>query len=176
MTPNSVWLTQRHSNHHPMSSTPRPSPGNTHGLMPANGRAETVTLTLAAVQNAGDPLLRVDLDDVPLGSAHPTPGHCLAAPNAAMPAKELTVTLNYGNLSPDLLAHTTTLTLTLPAGLVVNSVSVTPTVQTAEHIIWQLGDLPANTSGTITLTATVNGNVPLWNTLNGHGRTPHPPR
>ena len=135
---------------------------------------ETVTLTLAAVQRAGDPLLRVDLDDVSLGSAAPDTWVTVAAPNAAMPSEGVNITLNYGNLSPDLLAHTTTLTLTLPAGLVVNSISITPTVQTAEHIIWLLGDLPANTSGTITLTATVNGNVPLMSTLNGTAelRTP----
>ncbi|MDA0245088.1 MAG: hypothetical protein OT477_16850 [Chloroflexi bacterium] len=135
---------------------------------------ETVTLTLAAVQRAGDPLLRVDLDDVSLGSAAPDTWVTVAAPNAAMPSEEVNITLNYGNLSPDLLAHTTTLTLTLPAGLVVNSISITPTVQTAEHIIWQLGDLPAKTSGTITITASVNGNVPLMSTLNATAelRTP----
>jgi hypothetical protein len=114
------------------------------------------------------------LDDVSLGSAAPDTWVTVDTPNAGMPNEALTLTLNYGNLSPDLLAPTATLTLTLPAGLTVNSVSVTPTVQTAAHLIWQLGDLPANTSGAITLTATVNGNVPLMSTLNGTAelRTP----
>jgi hypothetical protein len=126
---------------------------------------ETVTLTLAAVQRAGDPLLRVDVDDVSLGSAAPDTWLAVDATRAAMPNEAVTVHLHYGNLSPDLLSPTATLTLTLPAGLTVNSISVTPTVQTAEHLIWQLGDLPADSSGTISLTVTVNGNVPLMSTI-----------
>jgi hypothetical protein len=126
---------------------------------------ETVTLTLAAVQRAGDPLLRVDVDDVSLGSAAPDTWLAVDATRAAMPNETFPVHLHYGNLSPDLLATTATLTLTLPAGLTVNSISVTPTVQTAEHLIWQLGDLPADSSGTISLTVTVNGNVPLMSTI-----------
>lgn len=128
---------------------------------------ETVTLTLAAVQKAGDPLLRVDLDDVSLGSAAPDTWIALDIPQTAVPSEEITLTLHYGNLSPDLLAPTPTptVTLTLPAGLTIHSISVTPTVQTAAQIIWQLGDLPADTNGTITLTATVNSNVALMSTL-----------
>ena len=126
---------------------------------------ETVTLTLAAVQKAGDPLLRVDLDDVSLGSAAPDTWLAVEATRSAMPNETFPVTLRYGNLSPDLLAPTATLTLTLPTGLTVNSTSITPTVQTDSQLVWQLGDLPATANGTITLSVTVKGNVPLWSTI-----------
>ncbi len=126
---------------------------------------ETVTLTLTAVQKAGDPLIRVDVDDVSLGSAVPDTWVTLEAPSTAMPSEELTLSLNYGNFSPDLLAPTATLTLTLPAGLTVNSVSMTPTTQTAGQLVWQLGDLPANSSDTITLTVMVNADAPSMSSI-----------
>ena len=126
---------------------------------------ETVTLTLTAVQKAGDPLIRVDVDDVSLGSAVPDTWVTLYAPQTALPSQELTLSLNYGNFSPDLLAPTATLTLTLPADLIVNSVSMTPTMQTAEQIVWQLEELPANSSEAITLTVTVDADASVMDSI-----------
>jgi Domain of unknown function DUF11 len=82
-----------------------------------------------------------------------------------MPGDTLVLQLTYGNRSPAVDSVSTTITATLPAGLIFASASLNPTVN-GNTLTWSVGDLPAGSGPfTIQVTATVAGEAALGSTL-----------
>jgi uncharacterized repeat protein (TIGR01451 family) len=127
--------------------------------------SQTITLTFQADQTAGYDPLWAYLDEVTVGSAHPDVWVSTFGPQAAMPGDTVTLQLCYGNRSPVADAVSATITATLPAGLIFDSASLTPTVS-GNILTWTMDDLPAGGGPfTILVTVTLAGDALLGNTL-----------
>ena len=126
---------------------------------------KTITLTFQADQTAGYYPLWVNLDEITVGSAHPDVWVSALGAQAALPGDTVTLQLTYGNRSLAVDAISATITATLPAGLIFESASLTPTVS-GNVLTWQVGDLPAGSGPfTILVTATVAGDAVLGSYL-----------
>lgn len=101
---------------------------------------QTVSVTFQSHQVAGYPYVELALDEISLGSAYPDGWIDLAGPSSALPGEIITYTLHFGVRGG--LLPSTTLTVTLPAGLQWVNASLLPTQQ-ANLLVWELGDLEA---------------------------------
>jgi uncharacterized repeat protein (TIGR01451 family) len=130
-------------------------------MRPWSGQMVTVTFTLN--QGAGDPYLRLYLDDVSLGSTYPDVMVAPANSPTALPGETVTFQLTFGNQG-SVPADGSVLTVTLPAELSYVSASLPP-IATTPSLVWDLGNLGANSgSSTILLTVAVSPSaVPLSN-------------
>jgi uncharacterized repeat protein (TIGR01451 family) len=124
---------------------------------------ETITISLVARQAAGEPLLRVNLDDISLGSAYPN--LWLSSVNAAaMPGQEVVYKIFFGN-SGGVIATDVEISHTLPTEMTFASASLPPT-QTTPSLIWQLGDLLAHSEMmSLVITATVSATAVPFSSL-----------
>ncbi|NWG20239.1 MAG: DUF11 domain-containing protein [Chloroflexi bacterium] len=89
----------------------------------------------------------------------PNLGLTKSAPDIALRGETIEYTLFYQNASPGTVTGAT-LTDDLPASVTYVSASPAPAGISGRRLSWNLGDVPAGTSGTITVRATVNGNAP----------------
>jgi hypothetical protein len=115
--------------------------------------SQTITLTFNVHETEGYPYTWAYVDEVTIGSAHPDVWVSALGAPAVMPGKKVTLQLSYGNRSPAADAISATITATLPAGLIFESASITPTVN-GNVLTWSVGDLPAG-SGPFTILVTV---------------------
>ncbi|MEW5985988.1 MAG: hypothetical protein AB1791_05090 [Chloroflexota bacterium] len=123
---------------------------------------QSVTLQFELEQAAGEPLAWAYLDEVSLGTTYPDVWVAID-PTAALPGEQVVIPLHYGNrgAAP---ASAIRITNTLPAELTFVSASLPP-VATSPNLVWEISDLPANSSFTIYVTATVSPAAPLWTNL-----------
>jgi hypothetical protein len=110
-----------------------------------------ITITFQIDQKAHQPRTAVYLDEISLGAARPDLWVNLKAQQpSAQPGGEAGFTLTYGNRGAAI-APSSTITLTLPASLVLVSANPPPTTQSP--LTWQIDALPA-ASGPYTITLT----------------------
>lgn len=127
--------------------------------------SQTITLTFKVHQTEGYYPLWAILDEVTIGSAHPDVWVSISGGRAAMPGQQVALQLTYGNRSPVAIALSATITATLPAGLIFDSASITPTLN-GNLLTWSVGDLPPGSGPfTILVTATVAGSAAPGSTL-----------
>lgn len=127
--------------------------------------SQTITITFHVHQAEGYYPLWAYLDEITVGSAHPDVWVSVSGGRAALPGNQVTLQLTFGNRSPAAEALSSTITATLPAGLIFASASLTPTVN-GNVLTWSMGDLPPGSGPTtIWITATVAGDVELGSTL-----------
>jgi hypothetical protein len=123
---------------------------------------QEITLTFELTQNSGFPPASALLDEVTLGSAHTDVWVNLSGGDpVASPGDQFSYQLDYGNRS-GITADQSVITLTLPIGLNYVDASIPPVI-IGDQLVWQLGDLPANSSfEAIHLTLEVGSNAPLF--------------
>jgi uncharacterized repeat protein (TIGR01451 family) len=115
---------------------------------------ETVTVTVGVNQWMGEPNVRVYLDQVSVGSAHPDLWVDLHGSRSAAPGEPVVYRIDYGNRG-GVDAPGVAITGTLPAGLMLVGASPPPTA-TAPALVWDVGMLPAGGGPSqILITATV---------------------
>ena len=131
-----------------------------YDLSPWTG--QLITITFTTHQTAGSHYLWAYLDEVTVWFSPPgCLGECPRPHRAAMPGETVTIQLSYSNRSPAVEALSATITTTLPAGLIFESASLTPTVS-GNIVTWSVGDLPVGSGPfTILVTATVASDAAL---------------
>jgi uncharacterized repeat protein (TIGR01451 family) len=125
---------------------------------------QQVTVTVGLLQAAGEPYARLYLDEVTLGSAYPDLWVSKSGPPLALPGKQVTFEIRYGNRA-GVEAAGVTLTDVLPSGLSFVSADPPPD-DLSPSPRWTIDSLPAHSGPfTVILTAAVAPDAPMMRTL-----------
>jgi len=135
---------------------------------------ETITLTLAAEQDAGYACAWGWVDEVSLGTAHTDVWIEKKAPLLALPGESVIYALRYGNRSA-LPARQVTITDSLPDGLAFVAADPAPTL-VGSTLTWMREQLATTNTGIVVITATLAADwplmLPLTNTVSIVTETP----
>ena len=124
---------------------------------------QTVTLSFETNQIAGELRTAYYIDEVSIGTGY-TDIWARSASVNAMPGEQVTMQIHYGNRSM-VDAGSSTLTLTLPAGLTL--LDANPPADEPGGSTWTMDSIPAYANGVITLNLEVSAEVPLFDVLIG---------
>jgi len=124
---------------------------------------QTVTLSFETNQIAGELRTAYYIDEVSIGTGY-TDIWARSASVNAMPGDQVTMQIHYGNRSM-VDAGSSTLTLTLPAGLTL--LDANPPADEPGGSTWTMDSIPAYANGVITLNLEVSAEVPMFDALIG---------